>query len=108
MFSRKTLYPAVLGVVALTIAAAPATAGKGNASATITFAGSGLAPTTGLHVGDSVAFNVTANVKPSDTGKLWVTTYCTQNGVTVYAASQGAALGSTAPFTLTWSGGSAQ
>jgi hypothetical protein len=104
---RKLVYT----LVALSFAiAAPAFAkggGGGNASATITFAGSGSAAIAQPSLGSSVGFSVTSNVKPSQQPMLWVTNYCTQNGVTVYAESHGVTNGYSGPFTLSWPGGGA-
>lgn len=107
MSRRRLIYT----LVALSFAiAAPAFAkggGGGNASATITFANSGSAASAQPGMGATLGFSVSSNVKSSQQPMLWVTNYCTQNGVTVYAESRGVTDGYSGPFTLTWPGGGA-
>ena len=91
----------------LALAAVPAFAAKGGGgggggggnTATIAFANAGsFAPTTGA--GSQVSFAVTANVKPSDVGNLWVANVCTDaNGVTVSAEYHGVSNWTSGPFT---------
>jgi hypothetical protein len=55
--------------------------------------------------GSKVSFHVTANVKSSDTYRLWVANQCFQDGAKVYAEFQPVLSGASGPFTLAWSGG---
>ena len=111
MFSRKRITYVVVALCFALGASAPAFAGKGsgggNNTATISFAGSGTFAAAQPKAGDTVAFAVSANVKPSDTYNVMVRNRCTQNGIVMWVDDEPVLNGQASPFTFAWSGGGA-